>query len=363
MSDNTLSHSLLFLPDISGFTNFVQTTEARHSQFVIAELLEILVSANTLNLELAEVEGDALFFYREEHVPSMERILAQVETMFTAFYGHLRLLEKNRVCPCNACRTAPNLQLKIIIHCGELQFITVQGKRKPFGKEVIEVHRLMKNSVSSDNYVLISSILADGIRLPFDYCSMLFSFQMGKDTYDGKETKYLYSVINAEKLNLKAFSEPQVVHFEESPSITYKRAFPVAADLLLENITNYAQRHHWVEGVDSFEYNENEITRIGTEHLCVVNGKYLNFVTVTKDAQPNQLIYGERTEDAPVVDAVYQFYIITPIDNNNCLLEVEAYLRTSSTLKRLFLVPLIKKVFKKNIYKAVNSLHSYVANV
>jgi len=124
-----MAKSLLFLPDISGFTEFVQNTEVAHSQHVISELLEVLIQANTQDLQLAEIEGDALFFYKEE-VPSLEKLLAQVETMFTAFYSHLELLKKNRVCPCNACSMAPNLQLKIVAHSGELQFITVQNKRK-----------------------------------------------------------------------------------------------------------------------------------------------------------------------------------------------------------------------------------------
>lgn len=120
--------SLLFLPDISGFTEFVNSTEVSHSQHVISELLEVLLNANSLNLQLAEIEGDALFFFKEEEIPSMEMLLAQVERMFSAFYSHLKLLETNRICPCNACAMAPNLQLKIIAHSGQLQFINVQEK-------------------------------------------------------------------------------------------------------------------------------------------------------------------------------------------------------------------------------------------
>lgn len=67
-----MAKSLLFIPDISGFTKFVQTTEVEHSQHVIAELLEVLIEANTLNLELAEIEGDALFFYKEAEMPLMD---------------------------------------------------------------------------------------------------------------------------------------------------------------------------------------------------------------------------------------------------------------------------------------------------
>ena len=109
-----MSKSLLFIPDISGFTKFVKTTEVEHSQHVIAELLEVLIAANTQNMVLAEVEGDALFFYKEGQVLSQEKLLAQIESMYTAFYSHLRRIEKHRICPCMACTTVSDLELKII---------------------------------------------------------------------------------------------------------------------------------------------------------------------------------------------------------------------------------------------------------
>ena len=76
-----MNKTLLFLPDISGYTAFVQTTEISHSQHVIAELLEVMIEANTEKLQLAEIEGDALFFYKED-IPSSEKLLAQIETIF-----------------------------------------------------------------------------------------------------------------------------------------------------------------------------------------------------------------------------------------------------------------------------------------
>ena len=212
-----MKRSLLFLPDISGFTNFVQTTEVEHSQHVIAELLEVLLAANTQDLQLAEIEGDALFFYKEEEIPSQEKLLAQIETMFTAFHSHLKLLEQNRVCPCNACASAPKLELKVIAHSGELQFIVVQSNRKPFGQQVIEAHRLMKNSVQSDSYALISWQLAEDIELMDNYHSKLFDFAKGTDAYDGKQIEYVFSEINKDKLKLKPFSQAKKLEFKKSP--------------------------------------------------------------------------------------------------------------------------------------------------
>lgn len=353
--------SLLFLPDISGFTEFVNTTEVAHSQHVIAELLEVLIDANIQNLQLAEVEGDALFFYKEEEVPSLEMLLAQIESMFTAFYSHLKLLEKNRICPCNACATAPNLQLKIIAHSGDLQFINVQDKRKPFGTEVIQAHRLMKNSVESDNYVLISKFLSEHIMLPATYKSKLFDFEEGKDEYDNREIEYVYSIIDKENLKTRPFSQAANVEFNHPPALTFNKEFPISANELMELISNYQYRYHWVEGVDRFEFNEHEVTRLGTEHVCVINGKHFDFVTVTKEVNPGQLVYGELSTSPNPIGEFYQFFIITPITEHSCLLELEVYVKPKSIVGKIIYQLVGKRQFRKNNGTAIKQLHRFAS--
>ncbi len=344
-----MANSLLFIPDISGFTKFIQTTEVEHSQHVIAELLEVLIESNTENLKLAEVEGDALFFYKEGIIPSQERLLAQIESMFTAFYSHLKLLEKNRICPCNACATAPNLQLKIVAHCGDVQFIEVQGNRKPFGKEVIEAHRMLKNSVESDNYVLISKSLALEIGLPVYYYSKLFKFKEGVDVYDTVETNYIYAIINTNILQLKTLKTTKKVNLPNPPNVIYSRDINVSAEKLLEYVSSFKYRHLWIKGVDKFEYNENEINREGTEHICVIKDKHLNITTVTKEAKKGQLIYGEFTKSMPMVSAFYQFYIITPLSKNKCTIKTETYLQSSSFFNKIMILFMVKTKIKKAV--------------
>lgn len=355
-----MSKSLLFIPDISGFTKFIQTTEVAHSQHVIAELLEILIAANTQDLQLAEIEGDALFFYKEGEIPSQEKLLVQIETMFAAFYSHLKMLEKNRICSCNACASAPDLQLKIVAHCGELQFIEVQNSRKPFGQQVIEAHRLLKNSVNSENYALISLGLANHIEFPINYERELFKFKEGIDIYDNKEVAYIFSLIDPIQLTLSTFEQGKKIVFKKKPQFTFEKEFPISATVLMEYVTNYSYRHHWVKGVDRFEYNENEVTRTGTEHLCVVNGKHLNFVAVTKDVEPNQMVYGEMTTSPPPLDVAYQFYIIESNSDKSCILKIESYWVARSLLKKLAMFVFAGRIFKKNSLEALNGLHRFV---
>ncbi|MDE5421652.1 DUF2652 domain-containing protein [Ancylomarina sp. DW003] len=355
-----MEKSLLFIPDISGFTKFIQSTEVEHSQHVIAELLEILLEANANEYQLAEVEGDALFFYQENEVPSLESLLAKGERMFTAFYSHLKQFEKNRICPCNACATAPNLNLKIIAHSGQLQFMTIQDKRKPFGQEVIEAHRLMKNSIQSDNYMLLSQDLSEDVHLSEAYQSKLYDFKKGKDAYDGKDVDYLFAPINKENLKLDAFSFGKKLSFDKAPSLVIEKQFPISAPQLMEYITNYSYRENWAVGVDQVNYNESEVTQLGSEHVCVINGKHLNFETVTKDVEAGQLVYGEHTDGAAPVDAIYQFYIFTPISDNSCHLKLEIYLKAKSPIKKLMIALVLKPLFRKTMLKNLDSLYKFI---
>jgi len=80
---------IAFIPNISGFTNFVTNTEIEHSRHIIQELLEILIDSNPLGLEISEVEGDAILFYKFGNIPELKGIYIQVEKMFSSFHEYL----------------------------------------------------------------------------------------------------------------------------------------------------------------------------------------------------------------------------------------------------------------------------------
>src|SRR2546423_8359541 len=99
---------LLFIPDISGFTKFVTETEIDHSRYIIGELLENIINSNQIGLNISEIEGDAVLFYRFGEMPSPEEIYKQVERMFCNFQKQIKNYEVRRVCPCRACTGAIN---------------------------------------------------------------------------------------------------------------------------------------------------------------------------------------------------------------------------------------------------------------
>jgi hypothetical protein len=117
--------------------------------------------------------------------------------------------------------------------------MTIQSKRKPFGNEVIQAHRLMKNSINNDKYILLSKELSDSIHLGSEYQSKLYQLNTGQDTYDGKDVNYLYSEIDSDNLKLVAFNQGETMTFDTSPSLVIKKHFPVSAASLMEYVTNF----------------------------------------------------------------------------------------------------------------------------
>ena len=123
--ENTLKmekQAIYFIPDISGYTNFVTHTEIEHGKHIISELLEILLDNVIIDLELAEIEGDALFMYTQK-IPEFDVLIQQSKLMLHKFRSHLALYQSNRICNCKACVTAPDLKLKFIVHYGKIDFM------------------------------------------------------------------------------------------------------------------------------------------------------------------------------------------------------------------------------------------------
>lgn len=156
---------LVFIPDISGFSQFVHETEIDHSRLIIQELLEILINSNMIGLEISEIEGDAILFYKYGECPDLKVVFDQVERMFVEFHKNISAYDHRRFCQCKACMSVTNLTLKIISHYGEFTGYNVKNFNKLFGRDIIIAHRLLKNDIAEHEYWLITDGLLNNCRL------------------------------------------------------------------------------------------------------------------------------------------------------------------------------------------------------
>jgi hypothetical protein len=180
----TPKSSLIYIPDISGFTKFVTETEIDHSTHIIEELLEIIIDSNEINLKVSEIEGDAVLFYRFGEPPTAEEIVKQSKDLFIRFHEHLKLYERDRVCQCGACSTAQNLTLKMVAHYGELNEVKVRDRSKLLGEAMIVAHRLLKNDVNNDEYLLLSGKYLNALSSNIDLADQdWIDLKKGQSTY------------------------------------------------------------------------------------------------------------------------------------------------------------------------------------
>jgi len=99
----------------------------------------------------------------------------QVFRFFDAFKRKRAELTTYNVCPCEACTGIDKLQLKMVLHHGEVAIKQVRQFEELAGESVIVAHRLLKNSIPSHQYVLVTEAF-------YNLCPPLADMQMERRT-------------------------------------------------------------------------------------------------------------------------------------------------------------------------------------
>ncbi|MEZ7498145.1 DUF2652 domain-containing protein [Flavobacterium sp. Arc3] len=335
-----MAEALYFMPDISGFSQFVNDTEIEHSVHIIAELLELLLDNNTLNLQLVEIEGDALFMFSTK-IPSYEELLGQTKTMLEEFHKHTKEYDTKRICNCGSCKTTIDLDLKFLVHYGELTMIKVKNIIKPYGKEVIQIHRLLKNQVPVKEYILFTENM-----------HTLYQDTAGKnwtkktEIYDLQNLNYYYKVLDNIKLKVEEESQKEAEKNEDItiPDAVINKTFSANIQKIHRYVSELKYRHIWDKEIERIDFNENEVNRVGTEHNCVLKLGTLKFKTISRPSK-DSLIYGEKTEGMIFIKKFYYLVKLHSIDLNTTEVSLSLYLEYTF-LGRLMKASILKRITK-----------------
>lgn len=335
--------ALIFIPDISGFTEFVSHTAISHSKHIISELLELLLDNNTTGLELAEVEGDALFMYKTTESFIFSDIEAQVKAMYMAFHRHLKRYEYERICRCGACSSAYNLSLKFVVHYGEVDFITVKDITKPFGEEVIKAHRLLKNEIDIKEYALYTNAVIDESDQ-----------NVIEETYDFGKIQYSFKPLADYKSEIPEINPiPDNVPKHKIISRSTRVKLPILD--LYEVISNFDYRLLWAKGINKVEYEKNRVNRSGEKHRCLISDSQDVYpVTISRPSENNELVYGESTEDVSVLKKFNIYYVLKELSSDETKLTIEVF----GDFKPfgILMKPLMRKKLSKNISENIKEL-------
>jgi hypothetical protein len=326
---------LLFIPDISGFTQFVNQTDIEHSRLIIQELLEILINANEIGLEVSEVEGDAILFYKFGGSPGLEELYKQVEKMFVEFHRHLGVYDLTRFCQCTACQSAINLSLKVITHYGEFTGYNVKNFSKLIGKDVIVAHQLLKNDIDQHEYWLITKSLLPGDR-PADLTQWMKWDSSAKQT-DSGEIPFHYTQLTQLKNELQAEPLPQLGLSDKIKVLSLSKEYNAEIIPLFHATGDFNYRSQWQEGVKAVEEVSHFLPRVGMRNRLILENGEVNIYASSYSFTPERIEFSETDENKK--NSTY--FILEKISDSKTKLTIDFYIQKSS------LDQLIFKFFKK----------------
>jgi uncharacterized protein YndB with AHSA1/START domain len=136
------------IADISGYTSFLAGVELDHAQDIIADVMDTVVRCLRPPFRLAKFEGDAAFFYAVTDKVDGSLLQDAIESAYFAFRKRLRNIKQATSCECSACSRMQHLDLKFVGHHGEFIKQRMAGREELAGRDVILIHRLLKNAVN-----------------------------------------------------------------------------------------------------------------------------------------------------------------------------------------------------------------------
>ena len=311
---------LLFIPDISGFTRFINETEINHSRLIIQELLELLISTNQLGLEISEIEGDAILFYRFGASPGLEEIYRQVEKMFCTFHSQLMAYEYRRFCQCSACRSAIHLTLKVITHYGEFTGYQVKNFEKLIGKDVIVAHQLLKNDIAEHEYWLVTPELLP--QDPPPGFAHWMEWNSSRKQTDNGEIDFRFTHLGPLKKDVQAEPIPRLQLSRKRKTVSLSQVMETDIITLFHATGDFAHRHRWKQGVKAVEEVSHFLPRIGTRCRCILENGTSSIYASSYSFSPEKIEFSETNEK----DNSTTYYTLEKTAENQTRLTVDFYI-------------------------------------
>jgi hypothetical protein len=280
-SESAIQPALILIPDISGFTEYMSSSDKIHCRYIIAELLEVILNSNTLELSVSELEGDAVLFYKFGKPPSLEKIITQCNNIFKNFHLYIKQFNIDKLCDCDCCNSAVNLSIKFVVHYGKVSPVKIKSHEKLFGSDVILAHRLLKSNINIYEYVLFSKTFL----MTQDKSELNKIIDWNKIEKGQVEFKHL-GTIEYFFLDMSILKNKIIIESQYSPvinnnsSIKYKIYIDTPPDFVRAIITNFKFKPNWITVLQDIQFNERTIPRIGAKHKCLMSDIFYKTILI-----------------------------------------------------------------------------------
>ena len=347
---------LLFIPDISGFTRFINKTEIEHSRLIIQELLELLINANETGLEISEIEGDAILFYKYGASPDAEALYQQVEKMFCEFHRNLMIYDQTRYCQCAACQSASDLTLKIITHYGEFTGYTVKNFHKLIGKDIIVAHQLLKNDIDQHEYWLITDNLINEVK-PSPLPQTVQWQNSIKQTEEGS-IPFQYALLTTlrDRVAAEPIPPPDLSRMQKVFSTTDHYSTDIITMFHAAGAFNH--RHKWREDVERVEEVNHFLPRVGMKCRSIMKNGAVTTYAASYRYSPERIEFTETDDSRKNVT----HYLLERVSRQVTKFTLEYYI-PKQLVSRVGYLFGRKRELEKNLKQSMKNLHEVVRDL
>jgi hypothetical protein len=242
----------LLLTDISGYTGYLAGVELDHAQDILADLMGTIVGALRPAFRLAKLEGDAAFMFAITEKLDGSLLLDTIERCYFSFRRRRRDVRQATSCECNACVRIPELNLKFMVHHGTILRQRVAGREELLGRDVILVHRLLKNDVIAsmgiEAYALFSQQCVDAMDIDVAALGMRAS----SETYEQIGTVSVW-VYDLDRRWLEEEARTRVIVHKRHALYQVDASTSAPPQVAWEFVTTPGRRINWQLGVTGVE--------------------------------------------------------------------------------------------------------------
>ena len=312
----------ILIPDISGYTEFVSKAEIEHGSMILKYLLETIVESAGEDFIVSEIEGDAVLMYRKGPPPSKQEITEKCVRIFKAFHKTASTMDGMRVCQCIACKGVVRLSLKFIVHYGTISENRIANFVKASGIDMVIAHRLLKNKIEKDEYLLITRNFLDqapdgDASLELQWIPLQENYSsIGNIEYDFADLDHFREEIMAGRKSCED-KLGELVHDKHSLINAYCHD-------LFGQIIDFPQRLKFIPGITDIEFII-PTAAIGMPHTWRLGDQSIEGIPMGIDVTNTSVLYWEQIQLMGTGDFAIVEYRFTDVNNENSDFGVHLY--------------------------------------
>jgi hypothetical protein len=292
------------------------STELGHASYAINMLINAMVKAVDEEYEVSEIEGDAVLLIKKGSAPSQKEISDICLKIFNAFHFQRKWMQQHHLCPCGACESIINLTLKFVAHHGPVAEIKVGRFVKQSGTEMIVAHRLLKNSIDNNEYLLVTEKLLQQAPDVMGKDEMEWASSSEEYASIGK-VEYRFALLNEARKKCPEPPEPESYYRTDNTSYL---EISIAANfrdvyMVLMNIPGRAQ---WVPGLQKVEQDMPDVF-VGSIHRCSFENYQAILSPLRMTLSDEGIIYAESCRIEEMNLTLVHEFIFKKISDTTCV--------------------------------------------